>query len=104
MDEGRRQALRALGMAVKAAREQRQISGPQLATWIDVTPQAIDALECGEQSPDPALLLRLSFALGVTPKAMFSRYAEHDARVARLVKDSDMLCSLFAAALDRARK
>ena len=104
MDVRKQEALRALGEAIRKARLCKGLSEDRLASWLDTSPDTIIDLECGRLKPEPPFLLRLAIALNVSPKEMFMQYAEHDPGAAKLVQNSDLLCHLFGAALDQARK
>ncbi|MHB1537925.1 MAG: helix-turn-helix transcriptional regulator [Solirubrobacteraceae bacterium] len=62
--------LLALGRAVRRVREQKRMSGDELASAVEVTRRCIDALEAGRLDPTFDLLLDIADALDSAASAL----------------------------------
>ena len=58
--------LRALGNAIKRAREQHGLSSGQLALMVDTTVKKIEQIECGKVEANLVELAKIAKALGRT--------------------------------------
>jgi len=65
-----------LAKRIRAAREKRHLKQTDLASALQVSPQAVSKWERGENAPDIALLVPLARLLAVSVDALLGAYAE----------------------------
>ena len=82
-----REALRALGDALRQTRQEHGIDVEQLAATTGISPDEIRAIEAGGTDLPYDLLWQLASALD-TPPSQILRIAEHDDSEARSQRDS----------------
>ena len=87
-------AQRALGEAIRSARQRKQVSVEALAKAAEIDVEVLDALEAGQCQPGLSNLFRIALALEEHPESLFESAREHHA-VARLVTHADVLFGLY---------
>jgi DNA-binding XRE family transcriptional regulator len=67
-----------LGVAIKSARLERDITRAELARKLHVTPQHLGAIENGRKNPSLELLFQIIHELHITADRFFYPQTEHD--------------------------